>query len=463
MIGTGVLLSLLVGLAAAAAPVPALGAVALAVAVAGAKRATGLASWQTLTLVALSGYLVLNYGFANLTVARLPVGHLLMAAALFLALPAAGSRLRTVLADPALVLILALNALAALHLVWDISRHGAYAARDASFIAEGVFLLLGLLWGSDEGRRRVMLKWLFYVLLANLLYSFTIPWADVIKARAPVSGLFQQVPVAGFYTHSYLYLMLGALFCLGPARYVVAWPRWVLLALAALNLFGLTLHQARSAYLSIVAAVLLLAAWGEARQALSLAALILAAVLLLAVLTAMNVAVQGRLAPADTTFLREHVESLLLTPGTPGVGTLEDRANWYDQAWREIRASTLRILWGVGFGEPLIQFATPELVAVRQPHNTHLTVWARLGLVGLAVWLALHLSILWRLAPGLRQSRPVSPEWRQTFLWCCFLYLFSVLDTTVQPHLEFSQGAIPFYVLLGFTLGLRRPPARDPA
>lgn len=449
-LGTAVLL----GTLAAGAPVMVLGALTLAVVVGALTRATGLAIWQMLALVALGGYVVLNYGFANFAVAGLPVGHLLMLGALGMAVLGAGRRLHEALKDPAMVLVLILVALAGLHLMFDVARHGFYAFRDASLILEGVFLLLGLLWGIDGRRTRVLLQWLFVVVLLNLAYSFTIPWALWVKDHSPVSGVFQQIPIFGYYTHSYLYLLLGALFCLGPARYVVRWPRWTLVALAGLQLFGLTLHQARSAYLTAVLAILLLALLGEARQSAALLTMIVAALLLLATLTAMNVVVQGRLAPADTEFLREHLESLSMKPGAPGVGTLEDRATWYADVWSGIQSSTGNLVLGVGFGQPLIRFTTRELVAVRQPHNTHLSVWARLGLIGLAPWIALHLLFFWRLAAGLPGRARLGPPVSQLYLWCFFFYLFSLVDTTVQPHLEFSQGAIPFYFLVGFALAL---------
>lgn len=44
-----------------------------------------------------------------------------------------------------------------------------------------------------------------------------------------------------------------------------------------------------------------------------------------------------------------------------------------------------------GFGKPLLEhMATRQGVAVRQPHNTHLSVLARLGLVGVAFWILFH-------------------------------------------------------------------------
>jgi len=69
------------------------------------------------------------------------------------------------------------------------------------------------------------------------------------------------------------------------------------------------------------------------------------------------------------------------------------------------------------------------------------------------LWLLMNLRIsalLWR---ALKRSPKRSASYDVT-LWCLLLYVLGMLVTTVQPWLEFSYGAVPFFLLVGFAMGI---------
>ena len=144
------------GAAVTASYVPVLIAGLLAVCIALARATWSLSVWQKLTVVALLGYMVLNYGFANLAFTfggiPVPVGHVLTLSALTLALPGKGAEVRLFLHEPLVRAWLVLLALTLLHLLGDAPTHGLYGIRDASFVVEGLFLLLGFLCATGERR-----------------------------------------------------------------------------------------------------------------------------------------------------------------------------------------------------------------------------------------------------------------------------------------------------------------------
>ncbi|MFB3104782.1 MAG: hypothetical protein ACE1ZA_07630, partial [Pseudomonadales bacterium] len=39
-------------------------------------------------------------------------------------------------------------------------------------------------------------------------------------------------------------------------------------------------------------------------------------------------------------------------------------------------------------------------------------------------------------------------------LWCFLFYVLGLFVTSIQPRLEFSYGAIPFSLIVGFALGV---------
>jgi hypothetical protein len=138
------------------------------------------------------------------------------------------------------------------------------------------------------------------------------------------------------------------------------------------------------------------------------------------------------------------------------VGGVYARLEWYSEVWKRASSNTRNLVVGEGFGKPLISFHDQEGVEVRQPHSTHLSVLARLGLLGAAFWALFHFSILHRFLYAFRRRRYLRKESSDLVLWLFLFYLLAMILTSVQPYLEFSYGAIPFYFLIGFALGIMR-------
>jgi hypothetical protein len=446
-----------------------LGAIAASgvIVVALARRGRGrLALWQILALTALSGYVVLNYGFANLALhlGGIPIiiGHTLMFAALGLAvISAQRGATMSALREPAMLCLLVLLLMAIPHLVLDIPHYGFYAVRDASIFFEGIFLLLGLLWAADRRNTAPLMKWLMIVYLANLIYSYTFPWGESLNSWSFKSGIFLIVPLVGFHRGTATYLVSGALFCLWMGRYVARWPGWIWPLLAAAQIAGLAIHQARSMYLGIALVLVLLLLLGEIHKVARLAVIVpLCLAVILFVTSVLGVRIPGRIGPVNLAFLEAHARSLLLEPGAPAEGSIEGRERWYADVWDRVQSSATNLLFGEGFGEPLtssvVSFAGNEGVAVRQPHNTALSILARLGVLGLSVWALFHLFILKRFVSAFRSRSRLGQKWYGLILFLFFFYVLSMLVTSVQPSLEFSEGAIPFYFLMGFALGVMR-------
>src|SRR5271168_2435136 len=319
-------------------------------------RRSGLEMWQIVLLMALSGYLVLNYGFENLAfhVGGLPIilSYLLMFGALGLALYRHPNLLRIAGQEPAVFFLLAMFGLACLHLVIDLPKYGIWAIRDASICFDCMFIVLGLLWSQQKGSLTPLMKWLMVILLLNSVYSLTFPWMERIQAWSPTSGVFLQIPIIGYYRGNYLFLGLGALFYLFCSREVFKWPRWFVLLFAVIQLFGLAILQARQMYVALLVIIVLLFLIGEVRKSGKLVLILGAPVAAVILLTVIGAEIPGRIGPVRTDFFMEHFRSISGAEGTPGA-TVQGRVEWYDEVLGRIRKNP----WlGEGFGQPLISF-----------------------------------------------------------------------------------------------------------
>src|SRR5437870_13780578 len=165
---------------------------------------------------------------------------------------------------------------------------------------------------------------------------------------------------------------------------------------------------------------------------------------------------EGGLGRWTSRFLRSTRTVLSLNDARTRMAEDTDRASWYEQVWRRMRSSKVTLIVGEGFGEPLIDFKNEEGIPVRQPHNSSLSVLARLGLVGLLVWLVFLVSVTRRFVHAIRRRVEADDGVHQLVLWLFFFFVLAMIQTSVQPALEFSHGAIPFYFLVGFALGVMR-------
>jgi hypothetical protein len=417
--------------------------------------------WQALVLLALTPYIILNFGFDNLAINYFPVGELLLLLALALVIRETKSDLlKRTLLDPPVVCLIALLLLSCLHLIIDVPRYGLYAVRDSSMFFEAVFIVLGIVWAQNPRGTQLLIRWLFLILLVNLFYAYTFSWGERIQAASPSFGVFHPVPLLGNYQQGAHWLLLGALFFvwLGPS--VVRWPRWVLIVLAAAQLGGLAILQDRSMYVGMVVIVLILLLFHQTKKLVAFLSTIgwgIAFVLVLSTaVSVLGIKLQGRMGPVDVSFLEEHAKTVLAIGDANTLMSHDvDRADWYGQVWNRVTSSPSNLFVGEGFGQALIHFANEQGIPVRQPHNSSLTVLARLGFVGLTFWLLFIGMVLVRCVRFLRTPYRSAAVFGLV-LWLFLSIIVALLEASVQPAFEFSHGAIPFYFLVGLAIGLMR-------
>jgi hypothetical protein len=449
-----------------------------------ARTMVKLSLWQNIVVVSLTGLLVLSYGFANLAVdvvVAVPVAHLLMFSALILALRRRLHTLKPLLQEPTCWCLAGLFLLTSIHLTMEIPRYGLYALRDANFVLESVFLLLGYLWAV---RRKAAESWVEVfsgLFILHLAYVLTYPvLSDFLKGISPVSGIFLDVPLLGYYSHLSLVLLYGAFFYVLLEDHLPSWPWFVLGALVLVQGAWLVINQSRAMYIGILVALVFLVLVRAGKHALRLALRVgLGIIILFGCISLFSVELKGRVVLVTPPSVAQHAMGLAIILGKdpteavstdsseeagevsqqplgPGEGTVTWRVQRFKEAWQRWKASPVTRLIGEGFGLPLTDHNLGGGVVVRQPHNTHLTVLARLGVVGLVLWIVMHGRIACLFLRTILRRSASGVEHR-LILWLSVCYVLGMVFTTFQPWLEFSYGAIPFYVFLGFALGLMRP------
>ncbi|HZQ51582.1 MAG TPA: O-antigen ligase family protein [Bryobacteraceae bacterium] len=417
--------------------------------------------WQAIVAISLAGFVVLNYGFENLILGRvagvpLLFGEFMMFGGLLLAIRKQGIRqLQPAFRDPIMRCLVFLMAFSALHLVFNVPRYGLYAFRDASLYVEGVlFVPAGYLWANERNGTKRFVQCLIVIFTLNVLYSFTLPWGETLQSISPTSGVFQPTPVLGHYEEIGTYLVAGALLCAWLADAAAGWSRRILWVLVGAQMCGLAVQQSRSMYLGIFIVLVLLFVLGERRKLrLALRAMgggSIAIVALLVVISLSGIKLQGRAGEINADFLRQYALSVLSVDNSNArLSKDDDRLDWYHQVWEGTASDPFTLLVGQGFGLPLIDFEAEDGMPIRQPHNAAMGVFGRLGVLGLSVWLVLQVLLFKRFFRALRVQEHYL---HGLILWLLMFYIVALLMSMVQPALEFSHYAVPFYFIVGFSL-----------
>jgi O-antigen ligase len=140
-------------------------------------------------------------------------------------------------------------------------------------------------------------------------------------------------------------------------------------------------------------------------------------------------------------------------------GTKEFRLAW----WNKIIGYTFggQYFWdGQGFGINLADadgFQAVGSDTLREPHNTHLSILARMGVPGFLLWVILQLGFaLLLLRALLAHRRAGDSQLAAVAAWILVFWTAIMVNTSFDPYLEGPQGGIWFWVLFGLGLVVMR-------
>ncbi len=141
----------------------------------------------------------------------------------------------------------------------------------------------------------------------------------------------------------------------------------------------------------------------------------------------------------------------------------EGTAGWRLVWWENIYDKVIHTdpAFGLGFGEslhvyqPLLADLDEEFM-VRSPHNFNVTIFARLGIVGLLVWGTIFFlgtgTLFRRIWRGSIRGQPYSPERRDELTFWLVMLVATVVNSSFGVLMEGPVLGIWFWFALGFAL-----------
>lgn len=158
-------------------------------------------------------------------------------------------------------------------------------------------------------------------------------------------------------------------------------------------------------------------------------------------------------------YIQDAIESIVTDKEQADMsGTKEWRMNW----WKDIIYYTLgngkstgKFFWaGKGYGCNLAEesgYMNEAATGLRSPHNGHLTVLARSGVIGLGLWAMLQAYFGWLMLKNLlRAKRRKDWKWAGMFLSLLAYWAAFMANTTFDVFLEGPMGGVWFWSIYGF-------------
>jgi O-antigen ligase len=408
-----------------------------------------------LIAVLLVGYAVLGRPFAYLGIPPLYVGEVVFA--IGLAAAVATGALWLPFRSPLAWLLLAFMSWGALRTVPYIATYGFDALRDAALWGYGLFALIvsGLLQRSGWFARVPSLYGRFafwFVLWAPL----AIVASSLLRDSLPFMPGSPDVPVFGLRsTDPLVHLAGAAAFVLsglgsvvaarGPVRGLPLKSLWWLCWLGVV-LMGASLS--RGSMLAVILGLFVVLAALPLRRTLRIS--IVGLVMLVAIVPFVRLDLDDY-RQVSRHQLADNVNTIFERPGADS--TAEWRLDW----WETIRNYTVYgpYFWqGKGFGVNLADddgFQVYSDNFLRSPHSGHLTVLARMGVPGLALWTALQIVFVATLVRGFMRARRRHEEWwARLNIFVLAYWVAYVVNGSFDVWLESPHGGIWFWCLFGF-------------
>ncbi len=407
-------------------------------------------------------YLVLNYGFMQLRIppvggGGVPLGELVL--------------LLVLLKVNYLIVYSRLSSVVFLFpfIVWwayglgralaGVPEFGMWALRDASHVIESLFIIVGFIAVSRKRDLERFFYWLPRVLVVISVYSIGFIFKDTLQGWSPsiVAGGGHEVPVLFAYANTAQLLLWASVYILLFKVGGSSIPNYLLVLIATVLIgYAVLLFQARITYLQLIVLFLLLLLYRRELIGQVVFSLFFILVFLL-ILPLTGIQLEGRLGQElSVDFIAKHIATIggISADGVVGSAAgVHQRIGWWTELFFAWTSSVKTFMFGLGYGMPLIDYTLASGAVVREPHNSYISILARLGVIGATAWLWMHLILIVVWINAYRECTHI--RWKEGQNRLLILLVFFVLIWVLaigQDAFEKPYNAIPYYFFWGVIL-----------
>jgi hypothetical protein len=413
----------------------------------------------------LAGYALLDRGFAYIHIPPIPLflGEFLVGLGLVVALAATGYVHRALQHSTAAKLLVAFCLWGVMRTVPFLGTFGFNAVRDAalwyySLVAIPICALL--IWRADvlpkwAGYYRRFIPWLLAWFPAALLLGSTLGTKFAITVPGGGASLWDHKPgniaVQVAIALAFLWLVPGA-----GGKY-----RPFMTGVATLILL-VVFSQNRGGFIAASAGLVWVWFFAKRRGRMTLAIIATVAILLV---TGWATNIQIKSGSGRTISVNQIIDNVdSITGGGAKVqsdGNLDATVQFRKNLWSAVVTKVKKekkVLTGLGFGRDIakeVGFEGGGDTTLRSPHNSHVDVFARMGVIGLSIWIAFWALFFITALRTRARLRKLGLAFEMGLIGVCIAGVTAILvNAYFDPTLESPQVAIWLWTLVGVGFGL---------
>ncbi len=416
---------------------------------------------NNLLLIVVGLYLILNDGFMQVRIPPtagygIPIGELVL---LFSLITIHYDKLLPRISEIINLLpFLIWWSLGISHIFMDVPEYGFWAFRDANHVLESLFLIIGFTFAAHPQMLERFFSWLKKILVVVCIYTLGYPFDETLKSLSPklIAGAGYEIPLFFNYSETSSSLLIIASYRLifSSSHLVLQSITYYFVATFLLG-FATFMFQERTIYLQIIAVSLLLLVY-RSRSFIRLIIIIMVLFGFMAAMPMLGLHFKGRLREVSLDFLINHFLAIggVENEGVEGAAKgVPQRLGWWSDLYERWTSDARTFAFGLGYGFPLINFRQHEGIAVREPHNSYISIMARLGLLGSLAFIWMHLLLLrvwYRTYRACRRMGWQEGENRLLILMIFFILIW--ISAIGEDAFEKPYCAIPYYFFWGIVL-----------
>jgi hypothetical protein len=408
----------------------------------------------------LAGYMLFDKAFAYLHVPGTPlyVGELTLLAGVIGSFAATGYLRAAIREDPVLTLLAAFFLWGLIRFLPGLHTYGINAVRDFALVYYCLFAFFAaaVLMKAPDLLGRWMAQLIRFVPWLMIWLPLGIVLQPLVSHPPNVPNTHVSILThpAGNAAVAAL-IVLGALWLFPSGRGTRSRAVWSIVALVTIVLAG---TQSRGNLLAVTAgAIIGLALAANRRWLIIRAVSVISIALAMAILLSVRIPVTGGQGRAFS--ISQLVANVASIGGAQEAGNLGGTVYGRELLWSQVLDKQVAdglLIEGYGFGPNIALMAggveaegTPS-DPLRSPHNSHLDIIARLGMVGFFMWLALWACWYWRMLMGCRRLAQRGLHNRRSIAVLCLMIVTSIMVSSFfAPGLEGAQIAALMWVPFG--------------
>lgn len=333
-------------------------------------------------------------------------------------------------------------------------------ARDFAMVYYAIFALFGYaFYKSRENLIKFfdILGWIFAI---NIIVCFLFQWTHVLEAFSP--KMMELVPLFYMRNDAYSVTLMGGVLYFGVIAPRYKWPRAVSLVLILVQICLILILKARAAYVGASVTFLLHMLITRKRLFLNAVTILLMIVAMITIINPQSLDV-NRADEASIASINKEIASIFDPDKS---GTASFRLLWWKILLDESFSNTKLLLFGRGFGPSLTIYGdldrknfsrrNEEIAGLaKSPHNIIMTIFARMGLAGLLLWLVFNFLFFLKAIKGINLFRLKGDRENFAFVsWITCFFCMILVTSMFGVLLESPFIAIPYFFFMGLGLAI---------